>query len=235
MNSKPIRCLITAGSTREHFDLVRYVSNPSTGKMGYALAQAASDVGWKVDLVSGPVTLPTPPNVKKIDVVTAQEMFQAVSSRFDFCDLLIMTAAVCDFRPKKYVSQKIRKEDLSLTAEFELTVDILSALSERRNRQNSGNSSKGLSRFSTFPKPLLVGFAAQTDDNIRSYALKKLKKKGLDWICANRIDGPNGAFGSNENTLEVVSTQSDAFTLGPLPKTEIATFLINHFVSLLSH
>ncbi|MGA2053480.1 MAG: phosphopantothenoylcysteine decarboxylase, partial [Opitutales bacterium] len=143
---------MTAGPTREHLDPVRFLSNPSSGKMGYALAAAAAEIGWRVDLVSGPVALPAPSGVTVHRVTSAAEMLAAVEGLFDFCDVLLKTAAVCDFRPKQYTGHKVKKGEAALMVEFEPTVDILKTVAARKR-----------------PDQLVVGFAAETQD-VENYA-----------------------------------------------------------------
>ncbi|MGB0745010.1 MAG: phosphopantothenoylcysteine decarboxylase, partial [Opitutales bacterium] len=163
LNASPIRCLITAGPTRESFDPVRFISNPSTGKMGFALAEAAIDAGWTVDLVAGPVALEEPDGAILYPVVTAQEMYHQVDALFDACDVLIMAAAVSDFRPVEQSESKAKKEDAKLTVEFERTIDILKTVTERKLHQT------------------VVGFAAETND-VETYAREKLVAKRMDWV-----------------------------------------------------
>ena len=160
-NASSIRCLITAGPTREFIDPVRFLSNPSTGKMGYALAEAAVAAGWTVDLVAGPVALKEPNNVILYPVVSAEEMFHHVDALFDACDVLIMAAAVSDFRPVQQHAQKQKKEKASMSIEFERTVDILKAMAQRKAHQT------------------VVGFAAETD-NVDASARAKLEGLRLD-------------------------------------------------------
>lgn len=207
----PLRCLITAGPTREFFDPVRYISNPSSGKMGYALAGAANAAGWSVDLVSGPVALHEPDGVILYPVVTGDEMFDQVDALFGPCDILIKTAAVCDFRPKQRSPGKIKKNAVSLVAEFEPVRDILKAMGERRK-----------------PRQTLVGFAAETSD-IETYALKKLEEKHLDLVVANRVGGArtaNNAFESDDNTVVLLGHGGFRKTFGPAPKTGVAAWLV---------
>ncbi|MDR3229699.1 MAG: phosphopantothenoylcysteine decarboxylase, partial [Puniceicoccales bacterium] len=127
-----LKCLVTAGPTREFFDPVRYISNPSSGKMGYAIAAAAADVGCAVSLVSGPVALAAPTGVALRNVITGAEMLAATGELFGECDILIMAAAVCDFRPKHRALAKVKKENVPLSADFESVPDILKTLSARK-------------------------------------------------------------------------------------------------------
>jgi len=206
-NASPIRCLITAGPTREFIDPVRFLSNPSTGKMGYALAEAAIALGWTVDLVAGPVALKEPDDVILYPVTTAEEMFHQVDALFDVCDILFMSAAVSDFRPVKQYAHKEKKQDAALTVEFEPTVDILKTMTERKQNQ------------------IVVGFAAETD-HVEEYARKKLFAKRCDWIVANKVGEVGAGFASDTNEVTLIGANDKMFTLGPAPKSEIARQVI---------
>lgn len=214
-NASSIRCLITAGPTREHIDPVRFLSNPSTGKMGYALANAAVAQGWTVDLVAGPVALEEPENVVLYPVVSADEMLHQVDALFDVCDVLIMTAAVSDFRPVKQHTRKEKKGQASLTVEFERTVDILKTMTERKQHQ------------------IVVGFAAETD-HVEEYARKKLFEKRCDWIVANKVGEVGAGFAADTNTVTLIGAGGDSVKLGPAPKSEIARELIDRIALSLS-
>jgi phosphopantothenoylcysteine decarboxylase/phosphopantothenate--cysteine ligase len=208
MNASPIRCLVTAGPTREHLDPVRFLSNPSSGKMGYALAAAALAAGWRVDLVSGPVAIPPPKGAKLHRVTSAAEMLAMVEKLFSACDVLIMAAAVSDFRPKKISRHKIKKEKAALLIQFEPTVDILKTVAARKR-----------------PGQLVVGFAAETRD-VEKYARRKLKEKNLDFIVANRVGQPGAGFESDDNAIILLSADGSRAALGPAPKTKLARQLI---------
>lgn len=203
-----LRCLITAGPTREFFDPVRFLSNPSTGKMGFAVATAAQEHGWTVDLVVGPVALPEPAGVMVYPVVTAAEMHRQTDALFGPCDVLIMTAAVSDWRPKAPAPGKIKKDGRDLTIELEPVPDIVTALAEERRADQ-----------------FLVGFAAETED-IEANALDKLERKGLDLIAANSVAGSEGAFGSDDNKLILLGRNGFREVLGPAPKAVVARGLI---------
>ncbi|MDR2845160.1 MAG: phosphopantothenoylcysteine decarboxylase [Puniceicoccales bacterium] len=204
------RFLITAGATREFFDPVRFISNPSSGKMGFALAAAAQLAGHTVELVHGPVSLPVPVGVHAHAVVTGAEMLACAGKLFPHCDILIMTAAVCDFRPKHYSADKVKKENASLVVEFERTPDILKTLSAQKTAAQT-----------------LVGFAAETQD-IENYARRKLEEKNLDFIAANQVGGTGAenAFGSDTNRLILLGKNSFRLEYGPAPKSEIARWLV---------
>ena len=214
-NASSIRCLITAGPTREHLDPVRFLSNPSTGKMGYALADAAVAQGWTVDLVAGPVALEEPEDVVLYPVVSADEMFHQVDALFDVCDVLIMTAAVSDFRPVKQHTRKEKKGQASLTVEFERTVDILKTMTERKQHQ------------------IVVGFAAETD-HVEEYARRKLFEKRCDWIVANKVGEVGAGFAANTNMVTLIGASGESVKLGPAPKSEIARELIDRIALSLS-
>ncbi len=207
LNASSIRCLITAGPTREHIDPVRFISNPSTGKMGFALAEAALDAGWNVDLVSGPVALEEPDGAVLYPILSADEMFHQVDALFDACDVLIMTAAVSDFRPIVQNTEKQKKDDAELIVEFERTIDILKAMTNRKVHQT------------------VVGFAAETNDLKRS-AKKKLYSKNLDWIVANNVSGVSAGFASETNKVILLGADGSSFNLGPSKKCNIAKELI---------
>jgi phosphopantothenoylcysteine decarboxylase/phosphopantothenate--cysteine ligase len=206
-NASSIRCLITAGPTREFIDPVRFISNPSSGKMGFALAEAALDAGWTVDLVAGPVALEEPDGAILYPVVTAEEMFHQVDALFDACDVLIMTAAVSDFRPVAPLAHKEKKGAAALTVEFERTTDILKTMSERKVHQT------------------LVGFAAETHDVV-TYAREKLKSKNLDWIVANEVGRAGSGFAADTNEVLLMAADGSSVKLGPAAKREIARELI---------
>lgn len=215
MNASPIRCLVSAGPTREYFDPVRYVSNASSGKMGYALAAAAARRGWDVHLVSGPVSLPPPDGVAVEKVITGDEMLRAIDRAFDDCDILIMTAALIDFRPKLKAAQKVKKENLESSIEMEPVVDVLATVARRKAHQ------------------LVVGFAAETE-NVESFALRKLASKNADFIVANRIGGERGGFESDENTVLLLGRDGTSEPMGPALKTELGERLIQRFAAELA-
>jgi phosphopantothenoylcysteine decarboxylase/phosphopantothenate--cysteine ligase len=206
-NASSIRCLITAGPTREFIDPVRFLSNPATGKMGYALAEAAVAAGWTVDLVAGPVALQEPDDVILYPVVSAEEMFHHVDALFDACDVLIMTAAVSDFRPVKRHAEKEKKVDAPLQVEFERTIDILKTMTERKAHQT------------------VVGFAAETN-NVDAYARKKLEEKRCDWIVANKVGEAGAGFAAETNEVTLIAADGSSLKIGPTTKKIIAKQLI---------
>lgn len=202
-----MRVLITAGPTREYLDPVRYLSNSSSGKMGYALAAAAAARGGRVTLVSGPVALSTPEGVERVDVVSAADMLSACEARFAACDVFIAVAAVADFRPKYRADQKETKAATGTTLELEPTVDILQTLSARRR-----------------PGQTIIGFAAETGDLERKAPLK-LAAKGCDWLVGNDVSAPGVGMEADRNTVTLWHRSGQAGEVGPLPKAEVAAWL----------
>lgn len=201
--------LITAGPTHEAIDPVRYISNASSGKMGYALAEAAIEAGAKVTLISGPVHLPKPERVTCIDVVSAQEMLDAVMAQVKECDIFLSVAAVADYRCKVIATHKIAKAEDALTLELERNPDIVTQVA------------------SLSPRPFVVGFAAETDD-VLTKAQAKLENKKLDMIIANQV-GKDIGIGSDENAVTVLwSAHQEAFA--KMPKRKLARKLID-FIS----
>lgn len=194
------KILITAGPTREALDPVRFLTNHSSGKMGYALARAASYRGAEVKLVSGPTELEPPLGVELIRVESAAEMKDEVLKDADTADIIIMAAAVADYRPSKYSSQKIKKKDGDLNLKLERTTDILAELGKMKAKSQ-----------------LLIGFAAESE-NLLENAQQKLRKKQADYIIANDISNKNIAFGSDKNQVNILS--EEGITKLPLLKKE---------------
>ncbi|MFA7558394.1 MAG: bifunctional phosphopantothenoylcysteine decarboxylase/phosphopantothenate--cysteine ligase CoaBC [Hydrogenophaga sp.] len=200
-----VRVLVTAGPTREALDPVRFISNRSSGRMGFAVAEAAAAAGAAVTLVSGPVDLPTPPGVQRVDVVSAAEMAAAVDARD--CDLFIGTAAVADYRPLAIAPEKIKKSAARLTLELERNLDILASVAARPAR------------------PFTVGFAAETE-HLEAHARDKLARKGLDMIAANDVSPrAEGGFDSAVNALRVFWADGEA-TLPLQDKRQLARELV---------
>jgi len=200
------RVLITAGPTRERLDPVRFVSNRSSGKMGFAVAQAARAAGAEVILVSGPVSLPTPPGVTRIDVESAADMLAAVLRELPGTDVFVSTAAVADYRPVRAASQKIKKSSDTLELSLERTPDVLATVAARSER------------------PFVVGFAAETE-SVEQNARTKLMKKNLDMIAANEV-GDDKAFDSDENQL-IVLARGARYELGRAGKLALARGLVS--------
>lgn len=201
------RVLVTAGPTSEPIDPVRSITNRSSGRMGYALAQAALDAGAEVELITGPVELEPPPGATVVRVGTAQQMFDAVMDREAGQDVVIACAAVSDYRPVEIREQKIKKKAERLVLELERTPDILAELGRR------GHS-------------FLVGFAAETQDLLRE-AQSKLERKHLNMIVANDVSQPGIGFGSRNNAVTVLTASGEEFCLAEAPKSEIAAQIVD--------
>jgi len=210
-----IKVLINAGPTRERLDPVRFLSNPSSGKMGFALAQAAQRRGAKVTLVAGPVSLSTPQGVNRIDVESAREMLEACERNFDAADLFIATAAVGDYAPTESLPQKMKKGAATLKIVLESTPDILQSLAARK--------AKG---------QVVIGFAAETEDLVR-HATEKMKRKNLDLIVANDVSRSDVGFGSADNSVTLIDRQGRAETLAKMAKTEVAEQILDRVAALL--
>jgi phosphopantothenoylcysteine decarboxylase / phosphopantothenate---cysteine ligase len=195
--------LVTAGPTREPIDPVRFISNPSSGKMGYAIARVAAHRGADVTLVSGPTSLPDPPGVKVVRVETAEQMARAVELASARMDLFVGAAAVSDYRPVATSPRKIKKGDGDETLVLSRTPDILAGLGTRFAGAKDG--------------PVLVGFAAETEEVI-ARAREKLKGKRCDLVVANRVGGPGAGFGTDTNRVALVSATELAEIEGPKEK-----------------
>ena len=203
-----MKIVISAGPTRERIDAVRFLSNRSSGKMGFALAGAAAEAGFDTVLVAGPVHLETPAGVRRIDVESAAEMATAVKREAADADIVIMAAAVADYRPKQQLFGKMKKKDGDLTLELERTEDILKSLGETKR-----------------PGQILIGFAAETE-NLEQYALDKLKRKNLDWIAANDVSRSDIGFGSDANAVTLYGRSGEKIALPIASKAEIAAALL---------
>lgn len=208
-NASTIRCLITAGPTREYLDPARFLSNPSTGKMGFAIAEAALEMGWTVDLVAGPVDLQEPDGAILYPVTSADEMLQQVDALFDACDLLIMTAAVADFRPAERLLQKEKKAQAARSLALQPTVDILKTMVQRRAQQ------------------VVVGFAAESE-RVLEHAKQKLLEKDLDWIVANQIGQPGTGFAGDHNELWLLARDGTCHHLTLASKRALAAQLVEY-------
>jgi phosphopantothenoylcysteine decarboxylase/phosphopantothenate--cysteine ligase len=196
------RVLITAGPTRERIDPVRFISNRSSGKMGYAVAQAMRELGAEVTVVSGPVNLPAPLGVRRIDVESAEQMYDAVMGEVAGCDIFVGTAAVADYRPANPAACKIKKQSDKLDLCMERTVDILASVAQLPRR------------------PFVVGFAAETND-VEAHARAKLERKNLDLIAANEV-GDCKVFDKDDNALVLLWANGGRRELGAGPKTQLA-------------
>ncbi len=199
--------VVTAGPTREALDPVRFLTNHSTGKMGYAVACAAAQAGARVSLVSGPTALPAPPDVDRVEVTSAEEMHAEVMARAARCDIFIAAAAVADYRPAGIAEQKIKKSDGPAALDLVRTPDIVAAVAAMDNG------------------PFTVGFAAETQ-SVQTHARDKLERKGLDMIAANRVGLPDRGFASESNALSVLWRDGGCRELALAPKAELARDLI---------
>lgn len=202
-----MKILVTAGPTREPLDPVRFLSNRSSGKMGYAVAAAARARGHEVVLVSGPVSLEVPAGVEVVRVTTAEEMLEAVLGRVDACDVLVMAAAVADWRPVQARPQKIKKSESISALPLERTPDILKRVAARKGSR------------------LFVGFAAETE-NLREEAKRKLREKNLNLIVANDVSRSDGGFEVDTNRVTLLSSDGEPCELPLMSKSEIASRLV---------
>jgi len=206
LNGKKI--LVTAGPTVEPIDPVRFISNPSSGKMGFAIARAAEHRGAQVVLISGPTRLPDPINVTTIRVRTADEMARAVFQQMDHADVIIKSAAVSDYRPKKTEAHKVKKEKKKLILQLEPTRDILKILGQKKKHQ------------------VLVGFAAETED-LEKNAIQKLAEKNLDIIAGNLVGSADSGFESDTNSVTFFFKDGSREVLPLMQKMEVAHLLLD--------
>lgn len=200
--------LITAGPTREAIDPVRFLSNNSSGKMGYAIAKAAQRMGAKVTLVSGPVSIDVPAGVSRVAVVTAEQMQHAVMQQVSGADVFVACAAVADYKPAAIAEQKIKKNAKTMEIKLIKNPDILQQVGALKN------------------KPLCIGFAAETE-NVEYYAKDKLQRKNLDMICANNVAKKDIGFDSEENELVLYCKNGDSVALDQNAKYTIASDLVS--------
>jgi len=208
------KILVTAGPTREAIDPARYVSNRSSGKMGFALARAALRRGAEVTLISGPTALTPPPGAKFIRVETAEEMLAAAKKEFSPSTILLMAAAVSDYRPESRAENKIKRTKDSLTVNMTACPDILKTLSAMRKKNQ-----------------ILVGFAAETDDILKN-AQKKLAEKKLDLIVANQVGAPDSGFDHDTNRIKILDKEGGIQEFPLLTKDEAAEKVLNHVAKL---
>lgn len=214
-----MKILVTAGPTREPLDPVRYLSNRSSGKMGYAIAQAALDAGHEVVLISGPVALMPPARAETLRVTTSEEMYAAVHSRVTQADACVLCAAVADFRPAQVAAHKIKKgARSSLTLELVPTRDILRSL-------------RDVPRTPGDPRPVVIGFAAETND-VLAHAREKLHDKGCALLVANDVSQEGVGFESDENELTLLFASGEIRVLPRAPKSVLAANLIKIFNEL---
>lgn len=211
------KILVTAGPTQEPIDAVRFISNRSSGRMGFAVASAASNRGADVRLIFGPVSLAAPRNVTRENVSTADEMYEAVEKNFEWCDALVMTAAVADYKVLNPRKEKIKKEE-ALRQNFELklveNIDILKSLSDKKG------------------KKVFVGFALETDNGVEN-AVKKLSSKCLDMIVLNNPRDEGAGFGTETNKVTMIFSNGRKQELPLMPKYEVAMKILDEVKSLL--
>ena len=211
------KILVTAGPTHEPIDPVRFIGNRSSGKMGFAIANAAAQRGARVTLITGPVALATPKNVTRIDIETAEQMREAVMIHAKKCDAIIMSAAIADYTPKKPAVNKIKKDESptsGLTLELKPTSDILSDLGSKKNGA------------------ILVGFALETQNELAN-AKEKLRKKNLDLIVLNSTRDEGSAFGAETNVVTLIGKNGKVEKLSKMPKFDVATEILNRLAKLL--
>ena len=211
---KDKKILVTAGPTREPIDPVRFISNPSSGKMGFAVAKAAEYGGGKVTLITGPTNLLDPNNVAVIRVNTAKEMALAVFENMAHSDIIIKTAAVSDYRPKDYAEQKLKKDKDELVLSLERTQDILKEIGRNKKEQ------------------ILVGFAAETE-RLERHAEQKLAEKNLDIIVGNIVGHPDSGFGADTNTVTLFYKDGTKEHLSKMPKDNVANLLLDRILKIL--
>jgi phosphopantothenoylcysteine decarboxylase/phosphopantothenate--cysteine ligase len=204
-----LKILVTAGPTVEQIDAVRFISNPSSGKMGYALAQKASERGALVTLISGPVSLEAPAGVNRIMIRSGEQMYNAAVEEFEECDLLFMAAAVGDYKPSQTANHKIKKSTEPLSLELIPQIDILQKLAETKKNQ------------------ITVGFALETDDEIEN-ARDKLENKKLDLIVLNNPNEKGAGFAVDTNRVTVIDRDGKIEKIDLMPKIDLADKLIDH-------
>ena len=206
------KILVTAGPTQESIDPVRYLTNHSTGKMGYAIAKVAAYRGANVILVSGPVNLPIPHHVTLVNIKTAKEMFEAVKKESETCDIIIKAAAVADYKPKNYYDEKKKKKDTEMNIELEKTIDILKYLGENKKEGQ-----------------ILIGFSMETT-NVIENSKQKLTKKNLDMIVANNLKEKGAGFATDTNVVTFI-TKNDCKKLPLMSKEKVGDELFNEILS----
>lgn len=208
------KILVSAGPTQEAIDPVRYISNHSSGKMGYAICEKAAKRGAEVILVSGPTHLEVPEGVRRIDVKSAEEMYEAMHQHFDWADAVIKTAAVADYKPKEVASHKMKKKSEALTIELVPNKDILKSLGEKKTHQ------------------ILVGFAAETD-HVVDYAKRKIESKNLDFIVANNVATQGAGFNVDTNIATIIERDGSITEYEKMYKSELGNVILDKVKSYL--
>lgn len=202
--------LVTAGPTHEAIDPVRFIGNHSSGRMGICIAEEAARQGAEVTLVCGPSHLASAPGVHRIDVISAQQMYDLVLPLFADADIAILSAAVADYRPRAVSAQKIKKKDASLTIELEPTPDILASLGQIKREGQ-----------------LLVGFALETE-NALANAQEKMVRKNCDLMVMNTLADEGAGFGHDTNRVTIIDRRGNITNFGLRPKTEVAIDILTH-------
>lgn len=199
--------VVTAGPTREHIDPVRFISNPSSGKMGFAMAEAARDMGGEVTLIHGPVSIESPSGVVTAEIKSTEDLFKEVKAHAG-ADVIIMAAAVSDFTPVRHYEHKVKKDQASKELKLNATPDILAWLGEHKKKGQT-----------------LIGFAMETEDLIKN-ATQKLKKKKADWIVANSLNNPDSGFEADTNIVQLIGKNDQAEIKGT--KAEVAQKVLDY-------
>ena len=207
------KILVTAGPTQESIDPVRYITNHSTGKMGYAIAKVCMQRGAEVTLVSGPVNIPAPPFVTVVPVISAEDMFREVTKRAPKQDIIIKAAAVADYCPKYVSAEKVKKKDGELSLEMKRSQDILAYLGEHKKQGQ-----------------FLCGFSMETE-NMLENSRKKLEKKNLDMIVANNLKVEGAGFAGDTNVVTMI-TENEEISLGKMSKEETAFEILNQILKM---
>jgi len=202
-----MKFVVTAGPTREPIDPIRFLSNRSSGQMGYAIAEAAIEAGHEVVLISGPVKLTPPNNARFVSINTSDEMYDAVQQAVGDCDALVMCAAVSDYKPARYLTQKLKKKAATLSLEFVPTRDILASIAKQEHPF------------------LIIGFAAETED-VAANAKKKLREKNCDMIVANDVSTNEYGMESAENEVTIFFRTGETKKIFRAPKKNIARELV---------
>ena len=206
------KILVTAGPTHEALDPVRYLGNRSTGKMGFSLAKKASELGAEVTLISGPVSLATPnPSIERINVISAHEMFEAVTAQYEHQHIVIMAAAVADYTPASFSQSKMKKKDGELSIELKRTQDILAHLGQHKKNQ------------------ILVGFALETN-NERENAQGKLERKNLDFIVLNSLNDEGAGFAGESNKVSILSKNNKSIDFELKSKEDVSVDILNYLI-----
>ena len=221
-----MKIVVTAGPTREHLDPVRFLSNPSTGKMGFAVAAEAARRGHDVTLIAGPVALKTPPGVRRVDVVSAREMLEKSLESLKHPNtqtVFVSTAAVADWRPAACAAQKLKKREMSSSLKLVRNPDILKTISQLSKHPNSQTSKR--------PNLLLVGFAAETND-VLAEAARKCREKGLAFIVANDVTEAGSGFGTATDRVTFVYPDGRQEKFPLMTKRRVAAALVREIVRL---